>query len=116
MGGVVRNGVCLVQNQWGYHIPAETEDRARLRDLCQQAVGFENHFLSICRDYFLGELRSGNEQRAFRALQHMETLVYPDEQVIFAVEGLGNDFNGETQRSADDLLNRIHKVQTPQSL
>jgi predicted nucleotidyltransferase len=39
------------RNQWGYRVPGDREDRQRLRQLCGQALSFENHFLSFYREY-----------------------------------------------------------------
>jgi hypothetical protein len=41
--------------QWGYGAPEAPADRAILRQLCQRQLGFENHFLSIYKDYLRHE-------------------------------------------------------------
>jgi hypothetical protein len=42
------------RNEWGYQVPENQGDRERLRRLCEQALGFENHFLSLYREYCRG--------------------------------------------------------------
>jgi hypothetical protein len=39
------------RNQWGYRVPVGQEDRECLRQLCRQTLAFENHFLSLYREY-----------------------------------------------------------------
>jgi hypothetical protein len=42
--------------QWGYLIPEEEAARQDLRRMCRQALAFENHFLTLLRDFLLAEL------------------------------------------------------------
>jgi hypothetical protein len=42
--------LCRVRD--GYRIPSGARRRARLRELCEQALAFENHFLTAYRDHF----------------------------------------------------------------
>lgn len=41
----------MCRNGWGYEVPPSTEDRLRLRDLCERVVGFENHFMERQRAF-----------------------------------------------------------------
>lgn len=41
--------------QWDYHVPEAEADRAILRELCRQELAFENHFLTIYREYLRHE-------------------------------------------------------------
>ncbi|HKT39984.1 MAG TPA: hypothetical protein VJR48_16545 [Ktedonobacterales bacterium] len=49
-----------VRGDWQYRIPADPEERSRLRAICARTLGFENHFLRVYRDYALAELRSAD--------------------------------------------------------
>lgn len=56
----------LCRNRWHYRIPAADGDRRRLRELCEQALAFQNHFLGRYRTYLIDELRSGTPHRGGR--------------------------------------------------
>jgi hypothetical protein len=47
--------------QWGYRVPEVPADRAILRQLCQRQLDFENHFLSIYKDYLRHEQETVDE-------------------------------------------------------
>jgi predicted nucleotidyltransferase len=51
------------RSEWEFFIPAGEADRARLRDLCHQALAFVNHFLPFYRQFLLQELRCHNAER-----------------------------------------------------
>lgn len=51
-----------VRGAWQYRIPADSEDRSRLRALCDRTLGFENHFLALYRNYALDELRGDDPE------------------------------------------------------
>lgn len=68
------------RTDWGYLIPAGTDDRRRLRLICHQMLGFENHFLTIYRDLLLQQLR----ERVPRALWLMERLPLEDSTIYAA--------------------------------
>ncbi|MFB2768181.1 hypothetical protein ACE1AT_02630 [Pelatocladus sp. BLCC-F211] len=38
------------RKRWAYIVPVEKEQRQQLRGLCEQALGFENHFLAQDKD------------------------------------------------------------------
>lgn len=84
----------LCRNRWHYRIPTAAADRRRLRRLCEQALGFQNHFLARYRTYLLGELRCAVPHRQTLAAQRLAQIRYPDGDVIKALHQL---------RSTDDL-------------
>lgn len=47
--------------QWGYCIPEARAERAILRQLCRRQLDFENHFLSIYKDYLRHEQEALDE-------------------------------------------------------
>jgi predicted nucleotidyltransferase len=42
--------------EWGYVVPEDAAARRRLRELCEDAVGFENRFLAAYREMLLADL------------------------------------------------------------
>jgi hypothetical protein len=46
---------------WQYHVPSHLPERQILRDLCQQALTFENHFLQAVKPYIQAQLEQGND-------------------------------------------------------
>lgn len=75
----------LCRNRWHYRIPSEDADRQTLRALCNRALDFQNHFLTLYRQYQLGELASGDASRRQLAAQRLEQIVFPDQEVTNAL-------------------------------
>jgi hypothetical protein len=62
------------KQQWRYLVPEDQAARASLRQLCTQALAFENHFLGLYRTDLLDLASSGTEeekQLASERLQHL---------------------------------------------
>lgn len=74
----------LCRNQWRYLLPADADDRARLRELCDRALAFQNHFLELYRDYQVGELESGDPVRQRIAVRRLGQFVFPDLEPMLA--------------------------------
>ncbi len=68
--------------------PTEASEQQMLRGLCERTLQFENHFLTVYKNYLLTELRSGNEVAQGRALWVLGHIVYHDEDVRRAVQAL----------------------------
>jgi predicted nucleotidyltransferase len=66
------------RDHWAYRIPERAEERRRLQELCREALAFENHFLALCRDHLLAELRHEDADRRRRAVQRLREVVYPN--------------------------------------
>lgn len=61
--------------QWDYQVPEAEADRAILRELCRWELAFENHFLTIYRDYLRHEQAADDataRQFAVERLQRIE--------------------------------------------
>jgi hypothetical protein len=80
------HGRCRVE--WGYLIPEQDTDRKLLWDLCERALGFENHFLTCFRNYLLTELRGEDESHTVSAAKRLGEIIYPDDEVINALREL----------------------------
>lgn len=67
------------RNRWHYLIPDADADaeRAILRQLCDDALDFQNHFLRVYRDDALGELASGDPGRRLLAAERLGQITYP---------------------------------------
>jgi hypothetical protein len=51
------------RNRWAYRVPEQPGERRHLRELCAQALGFENYFLERYREFLLAERESGDAAR-----------------------------------------------------
>lgn len=80
----------LCRCRWHYRIPDSEEDQRTLRDLCDRALPFENHYLTLYRQYQLDELASDDPERQQLATQRLSQIVFPDEEVESAVAAARN--------------------------
>ncbi|HEX5439821.1 MAG TPA: hypothetical protein VFW76_02980 [Ktedonobacterales bacterium] len=74
-----------VRGGWQYRIPADPEERARLRAICARTLGFENHFLMVYRDYALAELRGEDPAGRQMARETLQRVPLADAVVMEAV-------------------------------
>lgn len=68
--------------EWLYLIPEQPSERHKLKHLCQQAIGFENHFLRCYKQFLLSELQHPDVSVKSRALQLQDQFPYLDQDVI----------------------------------
>ena len=71
--------------RWMYGLPEREEERAELRELCEQMLSFENHYLLHYRAYLLSLLSSEDQQNVQFALQRLEIVHYDDEEMNSAI-------------------------------
>lgn len=62
------------KGRWGYLVPSDPAERAHLRDLCRQTLAFENHFLTVYRDFLLAESHDPDPARRDVATQEFRDL------------------------------------------
>lgn len=62
------------KGRWGYLVPTDPAERARLRDLCRRTLAFENHFLIAYRDFLLAESRDADPARGDAATRQLRPL------------------------------------------
>ena len=67
---------------WNYRIP---EDRSHLRSICNGVLEFENHFLSIYREYLLSELQTKDPTIIKDTLWLLNEIPFQDNQVVAAL-------------------------------
>lgn len=65
------------RNAWHYRIPDTDAERSTLRQMCGDALAFQNHFLRVYRDYALDELASGDADRQRLAADRLDQITYP---------------------------------------
>lgn len=76
----------LCRNRWHYQIPEDDSDRRILRELCDRALAFQNHFLMIYRGYQLAELATDDAERQQLAVQRLREIVFADAEVASALK------------------------------
>lgn len=74
-----------VRGGWQYRIPADPEERARLRAICTRTLGFENHFLTVYCDYALAELHGDNPTGRQMAIEMLRRVPLVDAMLMEAV-------------------------------
>jgi predicted nucleotidyltransferase len=99
----------LCRGRWNYLIPDDPGERRLLRLICSQALGFENHFLLIYKDFLLRELRSDDVEGKLQALWVLSKIPYKDAEIEVAVRALRNDIVGSVRESAAEARRAYEK-------
>ena len=73
------------RGQWGYRVPDQAEDQARLRTLCARSLAFENYFYERYRPYLISELRHAELGPVRAAARRLSRLRYADAEVQAAL-------------------------------
>jgi hypothetical protein len=84
------------KRRWHYTIPATPEARAELRQLCTQAIDYENDYLLRYRAYLLASLRNTDDEQRRFAVACLGKVIFADDDVLDALQAL--------QPSPDPLL------------
>lgn len=109
----------LCRNQWHYRLPTAEGDRRRLRELCGQALAFQNHFLSRYRSYLLDELRCAAPHRQALAAKRLAQIRYPDSEVVEALHQLrnvdGTDLRQAVETTLDQYRPQADSVRDPRA-
>jgi hypothetical protein len=79
----------LCRNRWRYQVPSDPTDRRTLRELCDRALDFQNHFLELYRSYQLTELASGDADRQQLATRRLQRIHFDDQEVADALLSAG---------------------------
>jgi len=77
------NDTC--KGEWGYELPEGSEDRARLRALCQDTLSLENEYLTLCRGYLLAQLERGGDGETWQAARILQSVSYANDEVVSAL-------------------------------
>jgi len=78
--------------EWRYLVPNDKED---LRDLCREVLTFENHFLSLYRQFLVGELAQDDLAAVQQAVWMLEQLPLADSKIKKALQQARNQLAGE---------------------
>lgn len=102
------------KKDWKYRIPEDAAARRELRELCRQTLAYENDFVKIYRDYLLEELKHDNAEVRLFAARRLGEIVFPDEEIIAALEVAGQAAHDELRQAAQDslaIVRRSHAAQ-----
>lgn len=98
------------KRRWGYRVPRDAGDRAQLRELCQRALAFENHFFSLYHTYLVQELHGASRDDQLRAVERLGEIVYHTPDVVVALQELTQRQSGdaELRQAAEVVLHKLH--------
>jgi len=97
----------------GYALPAEQEERRRLRALCARVPTFGNAFLLRCGDFLVQQLASADHQQRLWAIQSFARVHYPGTEVPDALAPLARTEDREVKEAANHTL-QLYAAQAPQ--
>ncbi|MEO7020314.1 MAG: nucleotidyltransferase domain-containing protein [Ktedonobacteraceae bacterium] len=72
--------------KWQYLIPNELAARQQLRAICERTLLFERYFLTLYKDYLLGQLQSTQQEQLNRALWVQEHSPLADTEVTMVLQ------------------------------
>ncbi|MDZ8186436.1 MAG: nucleotidyltransferase domain-containing protein [Nostoc sp. ChiSLP02] len=91
--------------QWAYLVPESSDSRELLRSLCQQALGFENHFLQCYKQYVIQQLPYEKPFVQLHYVKQLGQLIYPnDDEIIAVLKQLRHSANSELQQALTQTL------------
>lgn len=93
-----------LKGTWGYTIPDIAEERERLRSLCRNTLALENDYLKLCRDYMLTQLQHSRTEEKLQAARILQSVVYPNDEIVAALKALAYDIDEEVQAGAAKAL------------
>ena len=99
-----------IREQWEYQIPGNKEERQQLREICRQALAFENHFLIIYKDFLLTELRDAEDEDKLLAVKRLGEIIYPDEKTLDALKALESCANREMREAVNNTIDWIRQM------
>ena len=92
------------RGRWHYLIPATADERQLLRALCGRTLAFENHYFALYRTYLLDMLNAGDEESQRIAVARLGEVIYPDGEVVTAVQASRDRGDGHLREVADATL------------
>jgi len=90
--------------QWKQRVPADKEGRSQLREICRRMLAYENHFLSVYREYLLAKLCDPDSDNQILAAHWLGRIACPDKEVISALKSLKNTDNKELNQLVKKAL------------
>ncbi|MEM7532320.1 MAG: nucleotidyltransferase domain-containing protein [Chloroflexota bacterium] len=90
------------RQDWHYQIPQTPGEQGELRSICQRALGFENHFLIVYKQFLLHELQSADPSIRIQAIEMQKQIPYLDPKVIELLYGFTRPTFHKRGTSIDD--------------
>lgn len=97
--------------QWVYLIPTAPEQQQQLRILCEQTLGFENHFLSKYKAYLITHIQKADSFVQLKYVQQLERLIYYDHNILDILKLLQQSSNTELREAAARVLQSYQNQQ-----
>lgn len=94
----------LCRQQWAYLIPSDPQQQQQLRKLCEQTLGFENHFLDEYKVYLMAHLPQAEPLVQLRYVQRLGQLIYVDRAIADLLKKFEHSDNAEIRRAATEAL------------
>ena len=92
------------RKEWSYLIPPSPTSQQQLRILCEQALGFENHFLNEYKSYLLTHLPQADAFIQLKYMQQLEQLIYRDRDIFNLLKLLQQSSDSELSKAATRTL------------
>ena len=81
-----------------------------MRELCKRTLAFENHYLSIYREYLLAQLRREDEDSRLFAMKRLGETIYADEETINALQAAGSRGGEELRQAVQETMQKMRSV------
>lgn len=94
------------RDAWEYLIPEGADERRRLKLLCKSALEFENHFLSVYREYLRRQLHEADDNGKLLAVKCLGQVDFADDAMLAALRGLAAEASDELRLAAEHTLRR----------
>jgi hypothetical protein len=89
---------------WGYRMPADPIERARLDAMCEQMPRFESRYLERHRAFVLQQLRAPDPDGRLFAAGRLGWIVYGDPEIGEALRDVCNDPDEQVRSAAARAL------------
>jgi hypothetical protein len=97
------------KGEWQYAVPDRPAAQQRLRELCQQTLGFENHYFQHYRRYLLDLLQGTDDERLFAA-QRLSQVVYTDDVMVGLLQANAQAASAEVRSASKQALAQIGQI------
>lgn len=92
------------RKQWAYLIPSTSEQQQQLRELCEQTLGFENHFLNEYKTYLLTHLPQADSFIQLKYVQQLGRLIYSDREIFNSLKTLEQSHDPDIRNAVTETL------------
>ena len=94
----------LCRQQWAYLIPSDMEQQQQLSMLCEQTLGFENHFLDEYKFYLMAQMPQAEPFFQLRYVQRLGQLIYADRAITDLLKTFEHSDNADIRKAATEAL------------